>query len=151
MLLFMAFFSACEVLASEGAQNAIANGREIRQFEDQELAPLERVMEDLFTNEIQPHEVALEDLRHELRTLQEDLRNPMRDSEIDILGSGGVISETQLAFDGRYRELEDKFLDALEQSSAALGEPEIEVPTTAAADVLPEINEGDESPVEANN
>jgi hypothetical protein len=105
-VLFMAFFSACEVLASEGAQSAIANGREIREFEDQELAPLEREIEDLFINEIQPREVALEDLRYELRNLQEDLRTPMRDGENDPWAPGGVASEAQLAFDGRYRELD---------------------------------------------
>jgi hypothetical protein len=105
-MLFLAFFSACEVFASEGAQSAIANEREIRKFEDQELAPLERELEDLFTNEIQPREVALEDLRYELRTLEEDLRTPMRESGNAMFGPEGGTSETQLAFDGRYRELD---------------------------------------------
>jgi hypothetical protein len=102
----MAFFSACDVLATEGAQSAIAGGREIRDFEDQELAPLERELEDLFTNEIQPREVALEDLRYELRILEEDFRNPMGDTESDVWAPGGAASEAQLAFDGRYRELD---------------------------------------------
>ena len=30
MVLLMAFFSACDVLATEGARDAIAGGREIR-------------------------------------------------------------------------------------------------------------------------
>lgn len=106
MVLFMAFFSACEVLASEGAQSAISGGREIRDFEDQELVPLKREMEDLFTDEIQPREVALEDLRFELRNLEEDLRSSMGIAENDIWAPGGAASEAQLAFDGRYRELE---------------------------------------------
>ena len=32
MVLMMAFFSACDILATEGARDAIANGREIRAF-----------------------------------------------------------------------------------------------------------------------
>jgi len=106
MVLFMAFCSACEVFASEGAQSAIANGREIRDFEDKELAPLEREIEDLFVNEIQPREVALEDLRYECRNLEEDLRNPMQDAEKEMFASDGAVSEAQLAFDDRYRELD---------------------------------------------
>jgi len=70
MVLFMAFFSACEVLATEGAQSAISGGREIRALEDEHLAPLEQEMNDLYANEIEPRESQLEDLRYELRTLE---------------------------------------------------------------------------------
>ena len=40
MALLMAILSACEILATEGARDAIAGGREIREFEDRELSPI---------------------------------------------------------------------------------------------------------------
>jgi hypothetical protein len=52
MVLMMAFFSACEVLATEGARDAIAGGREIRAFEDETLGPIEDEMNDLWVAEI---------------------------------------------------------------------------------------------------
>lgn len=52
MVLVMAFFSACEVLATEGARDAIAGGREIRAFEDETLGPIEDEMNDLWVAEI---------------------------------------------------------------------------------------------------
>ena len=54
MVLLMAFFSACDILATEGAREAIANGREIREFEDENIRPLEDKMNTLWVDEIQP-------------------------------------------------------------------------------------------------
>jgi len=42
MVLMMAFLSACDILATEGARDAIASGRELRQFEDENLRSIER-------------------------------------------------------------------------------------------------------------
>ena len=105
MVLFMAFLSACEVLATEGAQSAIAGGREIRALEDEHLIPLKREMDDLFVNEIQPRELQLEDLRYQLEALEEEMRS-LREAQGDIWAPDGEASEIQLAFDARYRELD---------------------------------------------
>ena len=106
MVLLMAFLSACEILATEGARNAIANGREIREFEDRELAPLEKEMSDLWEYEINPRQTELEDLHYQLQTLEEDLLRPLWDAQNDVWAPGGEASEAQLVFDARYRELE---------------------------------------------
>ncbi len=106
MVLLMAFFSACEVLATQGARDAIANGREIREFENEELAPLKQQMTDLWENEIQPRETQVQDLHFELQRLEEDLLRPLRDAQNDVWGPGGEASEAQLVFEERYRVLE---------------------------------------------
>ena len=64
LILFVVFLSGCEVLATEGARDAIAGQREVRAIEDRELGPLEQEMNDLFVTEIQPREVQIEDLRY---------------------------------------------------------------------------------------
>ena len=106
MVLFMTFLAACDVLATEGARDAIANGREVRALEDQELGPLEQEMNDLWVNEIQPREDEIEDLRHQLRIFEEEVIQPMRDRQGDAWAPGGEAVEAQLVFDNRYRELE---------------------------------------------
>ena len=106
MVLLMAFLSACEILATEGARNAIASGREIREFEDQELAPLGKEMSDLWEYEINPRQTELEDLHYQIQTLEEDLLRPLWDAQNDVWAPGGEASEAELVFEARYRELE---------------------------------------------
>ncbi|MCZ6539416.1 MAG: hypothetical protein O6922_06285, partial [Chloroflexi bacterium] len=106
LVLFAIFLTGCEVLATEGAREAIAGQREVRALEDQELGPLEQEMHDLFVNEIQPREAEIEDLRHVLRILEEDVLRPLWEKQDDVWAPGGEASELQLAFKGRYKELE---------------------------------------------
>ena len=106
MVLLMAFFSACDILASDEARNAIANGREIREYEDAELAPLRQEMSDLWENEIQPREEQVEDLRHELQRIEEDVLRPLWDAQNDVWAPGGEAAEAQIVFEERYRALE---------------------------------------------
>jgi hypothetical protein len=105
-VLFMALFSACDVLATEGARSAIAGGREIREFEDENLRPIEQKMDDLWTGEIQPREAQLEDLRRELQTVEEDILRPLWDAQQDIWAPGGAASDLQIFYDEQRRELE---------------------------------------------
>jgi hypothetical protein len=109
MILMMAFFSACDVLATEGARDAIANGREIRAFEDENLVPLQNELNDIYIQEIQPRETQIEDLRHELQILEEDLLQPLWAAQNDIWSPGGAASELQEEFELRYREIELAF------------------------------------------
>ncbi len=97
MVLLMAFLSACDILATEGARNAIANGREIREFEDRELAPLKRQMDDLWVNEIQPRETEVQDLRYELQNLEENLLRPLWESQNDPWAPGDSATHAALA------------------------------------------------------
>ncbi|MDA1279781.1 MAG: hypothetical protein O3B95_07015 [Chloroflexi bacterium] len=106
MVILMAFFSACDILASEGAREAIANGREVRALEDAELGPLEREMDALYVNEIQPRETKLEDLRYQMQQLEEDLLRPLWDAQGNAWAPGGEASELQATFEARYRELD---------------------------------------------
>ncbi len=106
MVLFMTLASACEILATDGARDAIANGREIRQFEDETLLPIEAELNDLWANEIEPRERELEDLRRELQVLEEDLLQPLWDAQNDMWAPGGAASVVQAEFDERYRELD---------------------------------------------
>ena len=106
LILFSVFLSGCEVLATQGAREAISSQREIRAYEDQELGPLEREMDDLFTLEIHPRETEIEVLRYQLQTLEEDLLRPLWDAQNDAWAPGGEASEAQLLFQSRYRELE---------------------------------------------
>ena len=53
LVLIVVFLSGCEILASEGARDAIASQREVRALEDAELGPLEQEMRDLLVTEIQ--------------------------------------------------------------------------------------------------
>lgn len=106
MVLLMAFISACDLLATEGARDAIANGREIREFEAKNLRPLEDEMNDLWVNEIQPRETKLEDLRRESERIREEVISPLWASQNDMWAAGGEASEAQLVFDARYREIE---------------------------------------------
>jgi len=106
MVLLMAFFSACDVLATEGARDAIAGSREIREFEDQTLRPIENEMNDLWVNEIEPREREVEDLRHELQRLQEELLTPLWDSQNDPWAPGGEAALAQEVFDELNREHE---------------------------------------------
>lgn len=106
LVLFAVFLSGCEILATQGARDAIANGREVRALEDRELAPLEQEMNDIWVNEIQPRESQLEDLRHKQRIFEEEVLRPLREHQNDAWAPGGEASEAQLVFDARYRELE---------------------------------------------
>jgi hypothetical protein len=106
MVLMMAFFSACDILATEGARDAIAGGREIREFEDENLRPIEDEMNDLWVNEIEPREREIEDLRHEMQTAQDDLLGPLWDIQNDVWAPGGEASVAQAEFEERYRALE---------------------------------------------
>ncbi len=105
-VLFMAFFSACDILATDGARSAIAGGREIREFEDATLRPIEEEMNDLWVVEIEPRERALEDLRHDLQILDEDLLGPMRATQSDPWAPGGEAQVVQETFDALNREYE---------------------------------------------
>ena len=106
MVLLMAFFSACDVLATEGARDAIANGREIREFEDENLRPLEQEMNDLWVTEIEPRERELEDLRYELQVMQDELLSPLWDAQNDQWGPDGEGTLLQQKFDALNREYE---------------------------------------------
>lgn len=121
MVLLMAFFSACDILATDGARDAIANGREIREFEDENLRPLENEMETLWVNEIEPRERELEDLRYQLQVMQDELLSPLWDAQNDPWAAGGEASVLQEQFDELNRqydlmqrqiELEQRELDA---------------------------------------
>jgi len=106
MVLVMALLSACDVLATEGARDAIANGREIREFEDANLRPLEREMEDLWVNEIEPRERQLEELYREQQTLQEDLLQPLWDAQNDPWAPGGAAAILQEEFEEKNRQID---------------------------------------------
>ena len=106
MVLVMALVSACDVLATEGARDAIANGREIREFEDANLRPLEQEMNDLWVTEIEPRERQLEDLRHEMQLLQEDLIQPLWDAQNDPWAPGGAGSILQEEFEEKNRQID---------------------------------------------
>lgn len=121
MVLLMAFFTACDVLATEDARDAIANGREIREFEDENLRPLEEKMNDLWVSEIEPRERELEDLRYDLQVKQDELLSPLWDAQNDPWAPGGEASVLQEKFDDLNREydlmqrqidLEQRELDA---------------------------------------
>jgi hypothetical protein len=102
----MALFSACDVLASEGARDAIAGGREIRAFEDENLRPLEDKMNALFADEIQPRENQLEDLRREMQLVQEDVLAPLWDAQQDIWSPGGAASDLQNYYDDQRHQFD---------------------------------------------
>jgi hypothetical protein len=106
MVLLMAFFSACDILATEGAREAIANGREIREFEDENIRPLEDKMGTLWTDEIQPRESELEDLRRKQQTLQEDVIAPLWEAQNDIWAPGGSAAIAQALFSDQMREID---------------------------------------------
>ena len=106
MVLLMAFFSACDILATEGAREAIANGREIREFEDENIRPLEEKMGTLWTDEIQPRESELEDLRRAQQTLQEDVIAPLWEAQNDIWAPGGSAAIAQALFSDQMREID---------------------------------------------
>ena len=106
MVLLMAFFSACDIFATEGAREAIANGREIREFEDENIRPLEDKMSALWNDEIQPRESELEDLRRELQLLQEDVINPLWNAQNDIWAPGGSAAVAQALFSDHMREID---------------------------------------------
>lgn len=102
----MAFLSACDVLATEGARDAIANGREIREFEDANLNPLRDEMNDLWVTEIEPRERELEDLRHDMQRLEEDVLRPLWDAQGDPWAPGGDAAVAQAEFDEERRLLD---------------------------------------------
>jgi hypothetical protein len=106
MVLMMAFFSACDILATDGARDAIANGREIREFEDQNLRPLEEKMDDLWVNEIEPRERELEDLRYQQQVIQNEVVNPLWDAQNDPWAPGGEAALLQEEFDELNRQYE---------------------------------------------
>jgi len=106
LILFVVFLSGCEVLATEGARDAIAGQREVRAIEDRELGPLEQEMNDLFVTEIQPREVQIEDLRYKKQVYEDELLRPLWDAQGDAWAPGGEASEAQMAFQARYHELD---------------------------------------------
>ena len=106
MVLLMAFFSACDILATEGAREAIANGREIREFEDENIRPLEDKINTLWADEIQQRESELEDLRREQQLLQEDVIAPLWEAQNDMWASGGSASIAQALFSDQMREID---------------------------------------------
>ena len=106
LILFVMFLSGCEVLATQGAREAIAGQREVRALEDQELGPLQRELHDLLVTEIQPRESQIEVLRYQLESLEEDLLRPLWEAQDDDWAPGGEAYEAQLVFDRRFRELE---------------------------------------------
>ena len=106
LIVFAVFLAGCEVLATEGAREAIASQREVRALEDQELGPLERELDDLFILEIRPREAQIEDLHYQLQLFEETLLRPLWDAQNDVWAPGGEASEAQLLFEGRYRELD---------------------------------------------
>ena len=105
LVLIAVFLSGCEVLATEGARDAIA-GQRVRALEDAELGPLEQEMNDVFVMEIQPREAKIEDLRYQLQVLEEEVLRPLSDAQNDAWALCGEASDAQLAFEGRYRELD---------------------------------------------
>ncbi|MBT3996446.1 MAG: hypothetical protein HOF01_11690 [Chloroflexi bacterium] len=111
MVLVMALVSACDVLATEGARDAIANGREIREFEDQNLRPLQDEMNDLYVNEIEPRERELEDLRHEQQVLQEELFQPLWEQQNDPWAPGGEAALIQDEYDEKNRQIDLLYRD----------------------------------------
>ncbi len=106
MVLLMAFFSACEILATEGARDAIAGGRELREFEDETLRPIENEMNDLWVNDIEPREREMQILQNELRRLEEELLGPLWAAQNDPWAAGGDASVLQAEFDAKNREYE---------------------------------------------
>ena len=106
LIVFAVFLSGCEILATEGAREAIAGQREVRALEDQKLAPLERELHDLFVLQIQPRENQIEDLRYQLQLFEETLLRPLWDAQDDAWAPGGEASAAQLLFEGRYRDLD---------------------------------------------
>jgi hypothetical protein len=106
MVLLMAFFSACEILATEGARGAIAGGRELGEFEDETLRPIENEINDLWVNDIEPREREMQDLNEELRRLEEELLGSLWAAQNDPWAPGGDASVLQAEFDAKNREYE---------------------------------------------
>ena len=101
--------TACEGLVTGAAQDALQNGREIRDLEDQELLPVERELEDLYADEILPRERELEDLWDEARQIEQNAFGSVWDDFQDPWSPGGAAYALQQEFEGRFRKINQDY------------------------------------------
>lgn len=118
--------TACEELLQQGAREAVAAGRELRDLEDAELRPIRDKMEALQFNEIQPRQREIEDLHREVERIQRQVIEPLWNQVKDPWATGGELYEAQEALQEQYalidaeyrfielesRELERQFHDS---------------------------------------
>ena len=108
--------TACEELLQQGAREAVAAGREIRDLEDTQIRPLEDRMQVLQFDEIEPRQREIEDLYHEIERIQRQVIEPLWNQVNDPWASGGELYEAQEALqeqyaliDAEYRSIELEF------------------------------------------
>ena len=105
--------TACEGLIQEGAREAVAAGREIRDLEDAELGPIRDKLDVLRFDEIEPRQQEIEDLYREIERIQRQIIDPLWNQVNDPWSVGGELFEAQEALqvqygliDFEYREIE---------------------------------------------
>ena len=89
--------TACEGLIQEGAREAVAAGREIRDLEDAELSPIRDKMDVLRFDEIEPRQQEIEDLYREIERIQRQIIDPLWNQVNDTRSVGGALCEAQEA------------------------------------------------------
>ena len=117
--------AGCDFIATGEAREAIEAGREMRQFEDETIRPLEDELESLRMTEMEPRYREMEELHNEIRMIEEDVLEPLRRSfdgynpEMDALRREAEAAYRVIDEAGRELETERRGLEAQSRADEA--------------------------------
>ncbi len=106
-VLLLTVGAACEFITPEEARGALEAGRELREFEQQEIAPREAAIDDFRRNEIQPRETEREDIHDQIRSIERDVLEPLWRASEEVWGPDSEFAARQREIEARYNELQE--------------------------------------------
>ncbi|NQU96252.1 MAG: hypothetical protein HQ548_01230, partial [Chloroflexi bacterium] len=130
--------AGCEFITPAEAREAIEAGREMRQFEDETIRPLEDELESLRMTEMEPRYRETEELHNEIRMIEEDVLEPLHRSfdgynpEMDALQREAEAAYQVIQEAERDLEIERRGLEAQSRADQAALQDERDTVVSAA-------------------
>ncbi len=98
--------AACEFITPEEARGALEAGRELREFEAQEIAPRKEALDRFRQDEIEPRKAEVEEAHQQIRIIERDELEPLRRASEEVWGPDSEFALRRAELEAGHQELQ---------------------------------------------